>query len=232
MADSDTDTDPGPGYEDAAGSLRALAARGSERASFHQLHVAIAAEKPNPIRTLWSMLRCLAKASNDDLQKFTELYASVAGPAGSKQRHTRAKTARGPKLSGEDGRLAKPGVQDDFHDKAPRYCDVCKIWLNGKSQNEDHLGGNRHKKNLSAAETLAAGLPLDGKKKCLQQRPPKPSQRVDSAGCPGSTRWSTSSGPAAAPACLAPQLADPRLMLRPAGQRLCPLLQSTDLPAC
>ena len=173
MSDSDTDTDLGPGYEDAAGSLRALAARGSERASFHQLHVAIAAEKPNPIRTLWSMLRCLAKASNDDLQKFAELYASVAGPAGSKQRHTRAKTARAPKLSGEDDRLAKPGVQDDFHDKAPRYCDVCKIWLNGKSQNEDHLGGNRHKKNLSAAEALAAGLPLDGLKISVCSRGPQ-----------------------------------------------------------
>ena len=39
--------------------------------------------------------------------------------------------------------LAEGGRPKDAT-KAPRYCDVCKIWLNGKTQYEDHLAGNKH----------------------------------------------------------------------------------------
>ena len=153
MSGSEPDTRPGP-FEDAAWPLQVLGQ--DERASFHRLHVTIAAEKKaNSCRTCWSILRILATASADDLQKFADIYASsVAEPDGSEPRLAIAEAARAPELGGGDGRLAQAAVREsrrpEYTTKAPRYCDVCKIWCNGKTQYEDHLAGNKHTKNLSA----------------------------------------------------------------------------------
>ena len=166
-------TEPGTEFdilEVAAGHMRVLGH--DERASFHQLHATVAAEKSNSCRTLWSILCSLEKASGDDLKKLKELYDdSFAGPDGSKPRLATAKATRAPEVGPGDGRPAEPRVREDAaHAKAPRHCDVCKIWLNGKIQYEDHLAGEKHRKNAAAAEAPKT-KPASGAGELLRRYP-------------------------------------------------------------
>ena len=141
-------------YDEAATHMRAL---GTDlRASVHRLHVRVAAEPSNSCRTLWSMLKCLDKASTADLKRFTKLYDdSLTGSGDAGTSSAAPKTTRSSKTRGSSSRQSKSEASEESVDdrRAPRYCDVCELWCNGKTQYEDHLAGNKHLKNLPPSPT-------------------------------------------------------------------------------
>ena len=113
--------------QDATVAFAAVSSDRSLREAFHQLHLRVAAESSNSCRTLWSILRVLEGAEDKELQHLTEIHT------GSRQ-----------DVPAKD-KLPNKVVSDS---KIPWYCEPCKKWLNGKTQYEDHLRGDPHRKTV------------------------------------------------------------------------------------
>ena len=125
--------------QDATVAFAAVSSDRSLREAFHQLHLRVAAESSNSCRTLWSILRVLDGAQEHKLQRLTDIYGKHAGDA-----------LTDPILEAAKDEAAKDKLPTKVVDdsKIPRYCEPCKKWLNGKTQYEDHLRGESHRKTV------------------------------------------------------------------------------------
>ena len=136
---------------------RALEALGrDELALFARLHTRCLLEMDGPKR-LTPILNQMAGMSFDQLDALIELYHQhyppFSAPDGGQ---LPASGSAGfpdcspPQEASTDQPCADPPGQGPDDPKAPVWCPVCEIMLNGKTQYEDHLAGRKHAIDIHA----------------------------------------------------------------------------------